>query len=379
MTINSTYPNMANMTETYFYEDFFDKIGNMSYYDLYSVKHIPLWEIIVKSIFVLCIIVISLIGNILIIVIVFRNRQMHTATNYYIVNLAVADLMVTVSCTWVALVEDLTTDWVLGAFFCKFNTFMQVLSLVASVLSLTLIAYDRFFGIVFALRAHMTEKRARTSLIVIWLCALAVTIPILLYRKLNVRHWSDHLEKWCDDDFPTSTTIINNVTVTKQTSRTAYYVIVSVVLYFVPMVVMTFAYSIIIMKLWISTIPGEIVDKRVEAQARTKRKVIVMLVVILVVFAVCWLPCQVILLYSELRPDKENRLGDWFQDLQFSGYCMAYSNSALNPLIYAGFNANFKRGLEDVWRCVSCKEKENHSNGKTYGTYELTATTATHV
>ncbi|OWF50290.1 Substance-P receptor [Mizuhopecten yessoensis] len=219
-----------------------------------------------------------------------------------------------------------------------------VLSLVASVLSLTLIAYDRFFGIVFALRAHMTEKRARTSLILIWLSALAVALPVLLYRKLNVRHWSDHVEQWCDDEFPTWTTTVDNVTVTEQTSRTAYYVVVSVVLYFVPIIVMTFAYSIIIMKLWISTIPGEIVDKRVEVQARTKRKVIMMLVVILVVFGVCWLPCQVILLYSELRPDKEQRLGDWFRDVQFSGYCMAYSNSALNPLIYAGFNANFKRG-----------------------------------
>lgn len=125
MAYNNTISVMANMTDFYLYDDMFDIIQNMSYYEYASMKHVPLWEIIVKTIFILCIIVVSLIGNILIIVIVYRNKQMHTATNYYIVNLAVADLMVTVSCTWVALVEDVTNGWVLGAFFCKFNTFMQ--------------------------------------------------------------------------------------------------------------------------------------------------------------------------------------------------------------------------------------------------------------
>jgi hypothetical protein len=50
---------------------------------------------------------------------------MRTTTNYYIVNLAVADLLVTVCCMWVTLIDDVTEGWVLGAFFCRINTFMQ--------------------------------------------------------------------------------------------------------------------------------------------------------------------------------------------------------------------------------------------------------------
>lgn len=38
------------------------------------------------------------------------------------------------------------------------------------------------------------------------------------------------------------------------------------------------------------------------------------------------------------------QLGEWFFTLQFLAGCFAYSNSALNPLIYAGFNKNFKQG-----------------------------------
>ncbi|XP_062587638.1 galanin receptor 2b-like isoform X2 [Saccostrea cucullata] len=70
-----------------------------------------------------------------------------------------------------------------------------------------------------------------------------------------------------------------------------------------------------------------------------------MLITILAVFCVCWLPCQVMLLYTELRGNR-SKLGDWYYKFEFAAYTMAYSNSALNPLIYAGFNENFKQGFE---------------------------------
>ena len=85
----------------------------------------PLWEMTVKIVFYAIVILCALFGNILVIFVVWRNKRMRTTTNYYIVNLAVSDLMVTSSCTWVHLVDNLTEGWILGAFFCKFNSFAQ--------------------------------------------------------------------------------------------------------------------------------------------------------------------------------------------------------------------------------------------------------------
>lgn len=345
-----------------------------------SIKEVAEWEVVIKSLLFAVIIFFSIIGNFLIILVVLRNRSMRTTTNYYIVNLAVADLLVTVCCMWVTLVADVNEGWVLGAFFCKINTFMQVLSVIASVLSLTLIAYDRFFGIVFALKAHMTDRRARTSLILIWICSGIIACPTLIFRELKIRVWKDHVERWCDDEWPVLIEVQSNVTTSSMPSRTAYYVTVSVVLYFIPMIVMTLAYSRIIMKLWMSAIPVEKMDKRVEAQARARKKVIVMLVAILVVFAVCWMPYQIILLYSEVRTTRD-QLGEWYFNLQFAACFMAYSNSALNPLIYTGFNENFRRGIQRVWNCISCKEKANmyhngYSYGQSYGSHDATMPTS---
>ncbi|KAK3090155.1 hypothetical protein FSP39_009529 [Pinctada imbricata] len=195
------------------------------------------------------------------------------------------------------------------------------------------------------MRAHMTDKRASISLIFIWLVSFLVALPILLYREEKSRQWLDHLEVWCDDTWPSINDNENTFQETTKSMkmRSAYFISVSVIMYFIPMLVMGIAYAVIIHKLWISTIPGELVDSRVQQQARTKKKVIVMLVSILVVFCICWMPCQIMLLFSESR-SMRTVLGDWYYDLQFSAYTMAYSNSALNPLIYAGFNKNFKQG-----------------------------------
>lgn len=144
---------------------------------------------------------------------------------------------------------------------------------MASVLSLTQIAYDRFFGIVFALRARMTERRASISLVIIWIFSAVVALPVLFFRKLKSREWLDHTEMWCDDDWPYEINVVGNMTRFTMPLRTAYFVSVSVVLYFVPMVVMSIAYGVIILKLKTTHIPGEIMDKRDEQQAKTKRKV----------------------------------------------------------------------------------------------------------
>ena len=90
-----------------------------------ELRQVPSWEVVLKIVFYVFIIAVAVLGNMAVVIIVARNKRMHTTTNYYIVNLAVSDLMVTLTCTWVHLVDDLTEGWILGAFFCKFDSFAQ--------------------------------------------------------------------------------------------------------------------------------------------------------------------------------------------------------------------------------------------------------------
>ena len=90
-----------------------------------ELKKYPVWEILLKIFIYVLVIVMATTGNCLVITVVFTNSRMRTTTNYYIVNLAASDLLVTLSCSWVHLVSSLNEDWVLGSFFCRFNSFAQ--------------------------------------------------------------------------------------------------------------------------------------------------------------------------------------------------------------------------------------------------------------
>ncbi|ELT92554.1 hypothetical protein CAPTEDRAFT_73422, partial [Capitella teleta] len=291
----------------------------------------------------------ALLGNSLVIFIVFRNQRMRTTTNFYLVNLAVADLLVTLMCSWVHLVDSLTENWVLGAFFCRANSFAQVLALVSSILTLTLIACDRFFGIMFAMRAHLTERRASCCLVVVWVCAAGVAAPLLFFRSEHHRVWLDFLEVWCNDDWPSTvqTDMEGRIVGYEYQSKTIYYTFVCVVLFFVPILVMATAYGLIIRKLWSTSLPGEHIESGKAVQDKTKKKVAAMLIVLLCIFVLCWLPLQCVILYAEYRSPHTTvsisiRIQNYYI-IYFSTF-IAYSNSALNPLIYAGFNENFRRG-----------------------------------
>lgn len=88
-------------------------------------KTFPAWEIAVKISIVGSMELIAIVGNLLIILIVWRNKKMRSVTNYYIVNMAVSDLCVAAFSIWMHLVDDVTEGWKVGGFLCKFNPFVQ--------------------------------------------------------------------------------------------------------------------------------------------------------------------------------------------------------------------------------------------------------------
>ena len=70
--------------------------------------------------------IMSILGKCAVIVAVYHNPALRSTINYYLVNLAIADVLIALCCMWPHLVNDLTKPaFVLGAFMCKFNAFAQ--------------------------------------------------------------------------------------------------------------------------------------------------------------------------------------------------------------------------------------------------------------
>ncbi|KAK3704025.1 hypothetical protein RRG08_055486 [Elysia crispata] len=326
-----------------------------------ELKYKPAWEMVVKTFFYILSIILALVGNIIVIVVVAKNARMHTATNFYIVNLAVADCLVVLTCSWTHLVDDLTPFWVLGSFFCTFNTFSQVLSLVASISTLAVIAGDRFFGIVFAMKAHFVERRARCTIALIWVFSLVVASPLLFFRRYQELQWRNMVEGWCDDVWPVEVWLDEETGKLMAYSplRRLYYMTVCIVLFFIPCLIMTITYAVIIVTVWSAKVPGERISKDIKSQIRLRKRIIKMLVVIQAVFVLCWLPLIISLIYAEFVHQRDAMLHDWYIHFSYFACYLAYANSAINPFIYAGFNANFMKGFASLCGGAEARSRYN--------------------
>ncbi|GFR19613.1 g_PROTEIN_RECEP_F1_2 domain-containing protein [Trichonephila clavata] len=94
-----------------------------------------MWEEYIKIAFYLLILIVALMGNISVILTVILNRSMRTTINFYLVNLAVADLLICICCMWVPLANSITKPLDnLGPFICKLNPFAQINSTTEFIL-----------------------------------------------------------------------------------------------------------------------------------------------------------------------------------------------------------------------------------------------------
>lgn len=122
--------------------------------------------------------------------------------------------------------------------------------------------------------------------------------------------------------------------------------------YAIPLLAMSFLYSIIIYKLWIRKVPGQRTEANQQQADRSKKKVLRMLLVVVIVFAMCWLPIyitQFIFFYGD-------PCGPPIPFI-YTGFFLGHANSAINPILYVLFNENYRKGFRDILMCRCGKRR----------------------
>lgn len=110
-------------------------------------------------------------------------------------------------------------------------------------------------------------------------------------------------------------------------------------LYLLPLLVITTTYTRLAKKLWLRNAIGDVTTQQYITHRRNKKKSIKMLVLVVVVFAVCWFPlnCYVVLI-SSLGIKTKN-------SLYFALHWFAMSSTCYNPFIYCWLNESFRAEL----------------------------------
>ena len=151
----------------------------------------------------------TLVGNVLVILAVYREVSLHSATYYYIASLALADLCVGVIVIPLAIVFELVIPSPFG-FLCHLWHVMDVGASTASILALCVIAIDRYIAITSPIRYSDSFVARHSSIVIalIWLCSAVIAGPtVMILGERNTfkgEHCSHHSLMDLEETMPCS-------------------------------------------------------------------------------------------------------------------------------------------------------------------------------
>ena len=293
----------------------------------------------------------AIVGNMLVMYVVIVSRRMQTVTNFYIANLALSDVVLALFCIPFQFRAALIQRWDLPEFMCQFCPFMQTLSVSVvlecsscsdsplqvnvSVWTLVAICIDRYQAIIRPLAKKQSKRTARLVILGIWVAGGLTALPmgaahtfqqVLDFDNGGLKpfcsvRWSSIEDEGEEDAGYLLLTLFQ-----------VYFVCLLLLEYLAPLSIISLAYLKMGRKLWGAVTPGQADQMRDDKILRNKKKVLHMMLIVVVVFSLCWAHWQSYSLASIVYP----AVNQWkyVNIMFFIFHWLAMSNSCYNPFIY---------------------------------------------
>ncbi|XP_042354231.1 neuromedin-U receptor 1-like isoform X2 [Plectropomus leopardus] len=302
----------------------------------------------------LIIFMVGIVGNSLTCTVILRHRVMQTPTNYYLLSLAVSDLLVLLLGMPLELYELWQNyPFLFGEGGCYFKTFLFETVCFASILNVTALSVERYVAVVHPLKVkHMTTRaHVKRVIVMLWLLSMLCAVPNTSLHGIVV------LDPWFGRQFPRSTICH----VIKPTWMYNLIILISTVAFFLlPMLIISILYLLIGLRLRRERMIT-VVDTRCsfgpESLSRSQEKklskrnlqVTKMLCVLVVVFGLCWAPFHVDrLVWSYINPSSEQHL-QVFGTIHIVSGVFFYLSSAINPILYNLMSTRFREMFSSGW------------------------------
>lgn len=298
--------------------------------------------VIVVSLFAIALI--SLTGNIPILIVTLFSAKRRNSSNLATINLVISDLLMTVFCVpFVAMDLYVFDAWVFGSAMCFLVTFMQNTAIQSSLLNLLIITCEKFLAVRFPFHVRLRKQMVCRFTPVAWMVAIAESIFFVSHKKMVVY---ENNNSYCMDDYP---------------DRQAFQrkVAVMTVTFFCPLAMIIVIHSITAYTLGKGTNQfklsgnGEDACKKLPRQQKRHKKATKIILVTLISIIICWGPFYV---FNALP------LFDFMAQLPLRsihiGYAVCvwflFSHCSMFPLTYCLFT---QKGRETVHVCSLCLRK----------------------
>ncbi|XDV34428.1 hypothetical protein PO909_004586 [Leuciscus waleckii] len=245
-----------------------------------------------------------------------RYTKLKTATNIYIFNLALADALATSTLPFQS-AKYLMNTWPFGELLCKVVIAIDYYNMFTSIFTLTMMSVDRYIAVCHPVRAleFRTPVKAKIINVCIWILSSAVGVPIMIMAVTKVTNQGATV---CMLKFPDPDWYWDTVT----------KICVFIFAFVVPVLVITICYGLMILRLKSVRILSGSKEKD-----RNMRRITRMVLVVVAAFIICWTPIHIFIIVKTL----------WHLCI-----ALGYTNSSLNPVLYAFLDENFKRCFRDL-------------------------------
>ena len=291
-----------------------------------DVRPITLFGLVSFLCIAIVLLPIGIAGNLLVIIVVKKKRYLRTKTNFLLANLAASDLVANFLAYTVGIARAFPMpSRALGTFLCRINSYYPAASF-CSILTLTVIALERYSVIVKPLGSGLKfgTRTLRYFIIAIWILSIASVTPLVFFDEYNsericVRTWSMH-------------------------SKFVFWTGAIVLSIALPVLVIMYCYFRIIRELYFGpkVIPMNI---PLEVDAREKKKVIKLSIIVTSVFIIAFTPFAVVR-QLEIHGPVPN-------EVTVLALSLILLSSVLNPFIYAFQSTNYRQAFkETIFGCV---------------------------
>uniref|UniRef100_A0AAY4DTD7 Thyrotropin-releasing hormone receptor n=1 Tax=Denticeps clupeoides TaxID=299321 RepID=A0AAY4DTD7_9TELE len=268
---------------------------------------------------------VGIVGNVMVVLVVLTTRHMRTPTNCYLVSLAVADLTVLVAAGLPNVSDSLMGTWVYGHAGCLGITYLQYLGINVSSCSITAFTVERYIAICHPMRAQTVCTVSRAKRIIAGVWVFTCIYCMLWFFLVDIQHYNVLLLFFCG----------------YKVSRDLYlpvYLIDFAIFYVIPLLLAIILYGLIARILYLNPLP--------HAPNSGIAMVTKMLAVVVVLFALLWMPYRTLVLINSFVSTPY--LDAWF--LLFCRTCI-YANSAINPVVYNLMSQKFRSAFRSLYHC----------------------------
>ncbi|XP_027024924.1 delta-type opioid receptor-like [Tachysurus fulvidraco] len=298
----------------------------------------PLLPVITAVYFV--VFVVGLVGNCLVMYVIIRYTKMKTATNIYIFNLALADALITTTMPFQS-ADYLLNSWPFGEIVCKVFISIDYYNMFTSIFTLTMMSVDRYVAVCHPVKAldFRTPLMAKTINVGIWVLSSAAGIPAMVLGGTQTNNGTTECALQFPDPYEYWDTLMK--------------ICVFVFAFVAPVLIISICYSLMLLRLRsVRLLSGS------REKDRNLRRITRLVLVVVAAFIICWTPIHIFILLKAVVaiPETTPLMAAYF-------LCVAlgYTNSSLNPILYAFLDENFKRCFKDF--CLPARRKGDRGVG----------------